>query len=129
MEGSGVTGKRSSLNASGNILGLRSTPPLPKRPPDMTLARYDFLIESFWGFMNLTGVMSAEDVEEFMLDSGFFDDWSARLDRMSEDNRLAGKTQRALQIGVAEGDQAAIALAGTPEGKALLARVFKRPTH
>ena len=113
---------------------MKPTPPLPKRlpkrPRDMTLERYNALIESFWGFWNVTGGMSPEDAEALMLEPEFFALWEPRLDRIIEDEGLAAHVQRSLRVGLAEGDPRLTALAETPEGKAFLARTFpKLPSH
>jgi hypothetical protein len=113
---------------------MKPTPPLPKRlpkrPQDMTLDRYNVLIESFWSFSNVTGGMSPEDAEEFMNEPGFFALWEPRLEGFMEDETLAASVQRSLRVGVAEGDAALTALAESPEGKAFLARTFpKLPSH
>jgi hypothetical protein len=109
-------------------------PPLPKRLPKrlrgMTLERYNFLLESFWGFWHVTGGMSPEDAEAEMNAPWFFSSWEPRIDRMMEDDGLAARVQRSLHVGLAEGDPAIMALAETPEGVALLAQTFpKLPTH
>ena len=100
----------------------------PRRPNDMALARYDWLVERWLSLCAVTGV-SPEDAEAEMHKAGFFDDWELRLDRMSENEDLAAHCQRALLVGIAEGDPDAIALSQTPEGKANLARRFRSRGH
>ncbi len=44
---------------------MKPTPPLPKRlpkrPRNMTLERYNFLVESFWGFWHVIPMVIATD--------------------------------------------------------------------
>jgi hypothetical protein len=101
---------------------MKPTPPLPKRPRDMTLDRYNALIESFW--LCAINVMAPEQAEEFMNEAGFFGLWEPRFAHFVGDESVGAHVQRALRVGVAEGDAALTALAESLEGKAFLARVF-----
>ena len=75
-------------------------PPLPKRLRDMTSERYNFLLESFWGFWHVTGSMSHEDAEAEMNPPWFFSSWEPRIDRMMEDDGLAAHVQRPCTLGL-----------------------------
>jgi hypothetical protein len=71
--------RRLKFDESRNRLeatAMKPTPPLPKRlpkrPKGMTLARYTFLIESWWDFCDVTGSLSREDAEAEMHDCWVF---------------------------------------------------------
>lgn len=104
-------------------------PPLPKRlprrPRDMAKPRFEHLVVSWIAFCDVTDI-SPEDAEEFLLQPGFLDDWERRLDRIAENDDMAAACQRALFVGLAEGNPEAIRIAATPEGKANLARTFPK---
>jgi hypothetical protein len=101
---------------------MKSTPKrLPPRPQDMSLPRYDWLLE----LCSVAG-LSPEDAEDVMGEPGFLVDWELRIDRLAESEELAALAKRALLVGLAEGDPDAIALAATPEGQACLARVLPK---